>query len=134
MSDEKTHGVDIRRIGRAPKRRRAFGVFEAAVPIAAAGIDHVPRVAVQPRVGIADGMRFVQFYFGLPVAMIILSVTLVPFFYRAKVFTAYEYLERRFDKKTRALAGLLFLVSRGLAVGRSARLGGKYLCRRTTSG
>ena len=67
--------------------------------------------------GYSDGMRFVQFYFGLPVAMIILSVTLVPFFYRAKVFTAYEYLERRFDKKTRALAGLLFLVSRGLAVG-----------------
>ena len=67
--------------------------------------------------GYADGMRFVQFYFGLPIAMIILSVTLVPFFYRAKVFTAYEYLERRFDSKTRALAGLLFLVSRGLAVG-----------------
>ena len=67
--------------------------------------------------GYSDGMRFVQFYFGLPIAMIILSVTLVPFFYRAKVFTAYEYLERRFDKKTRALASLLFLVSRGLAVG-----------------
>ncbi len=67
--------------------------------------------------GYDDGMRFVQFYFGLPVAMIILSVTLVPFFYRAKVFTAYEYLERRFDAKTRALAGLLFLISRGLAVG-----------------
>ena len=67
--------------------------------------------------GYSDGMRFVQFYFGLPVAMIILSVTLVPFFYRAKVFTAYEYLERRFDAKTRMLAGLLFLVSRGLAVG-----------------
>lgn len=67
--------------------------------------------------GYDDGMRFVQFYFGLPVAMIILSVTLVPFLYRAKVFTAYEYLERRFDAKTRTLAGLLFLVSRGLAVG-----------------
>ena len=67
--------------------------------------------------GYSDGMRFVQFYFGLPIAMIVLSVTLVPFFYRAKVFTAYEYLERRFDKKTRALASLLFLVSRGLAVG-----------------
>ena len=67
--------------------------------------------------GYSDGMRFVQFYFGLPVAMIILSVTLVPFFYRARVFTAYEYLERRFDAKTRMLAGLLFLVSRELAVG-----------------
>src|SRR5438034_4248503 len=49
--------------------------------------------------GYADGMRFVQFYFGLPVAMVILSVTLVPFFYRARVFTAYEYLEQRFDLK-----------------------------------
>ena len=67
--------------------------------------------------GYEDGMRLVQMYFGLPVAMIILSVTLVPFFYRARVFTAYEYLERRFDQKTRALTSLIFLVSRGLAVG-----------------
>ncbi len=67
--------------------------------------------------GYADGMRFVQFYFGLPVAMIILSLTLVPFFYRAKVYTAYEYLERRFDVRTRTLASLLFLVSRGLQAG-----------------
>ena len=67
--------------------------------------------------GYADGVRFVQFYFGLPVAMIILSVTLVPFFHRARVFTAYEYLEQRFDAKTRALASLLFLVSRGLSAG-----------------
>src|SRR5205085_3295180 len=65
----------------------------------------------------ADGMRFIQFYFGLPLAMIILSLTLVPFFYRAKVFTAYEYLERRFDLKTRTLASLLFLCSRGLSCG-----------------
>ncbi len=64
-----------------------------------------------------DGMRFVQFYFGLPLAMIILSVTLVPFFHRAKVYTAYEYLERRFDVRTRVLASLLFLVSRGLSAG-----------------
>jgi SSS family transporter len=67
--------------------------------------------------GYADGMRFVQFYFGLPIAMIILSVTLVPFFYRARVFTAYEYLEKRFDLKTRTLASLLFLMSRGLSCG-----------------
>jgi SSS family solute:Na+ symporter len=65
--------------------------------------------------GYADGMRFVQFYFGLPIAMIILSVTVVPFFWRAKVYTAYEYLERRFDLKTRTLTALLFLVSRGLS-------------------
>ena len=67
--------------------------------------------------GYADGMRFVQFYFGLPIAMVILSVTLVPFFYRARVFTAYEYLEQRFDLKTRTLASLLFLMSRGLSCG-----------------
>ena len=64
-----------------------------------------------------DGMRFIQFYYGLPLAMIILCVTAVPFFYRAKVFTAYEYLEQRFDAKTRTLTSFLFLVSRGLGVG-----------------
>jgi Na+/proline symporter len=64
-----------------------------------------------------DGMRFVQFYFGLPIAMIILSVTLVPLFHRAKVYTAYEYLEQRFDAKTRALASVIFLIERGLAIG-----------------
>jgi solute:Na+ symporter, SSS family len=67
--------------------------------------------------GYEDGMRFVQFYFGLPVAMIILSVTVVPFFYRARVYTAYEYLERRFDPKTRVLTSALFLASRGLSCG-----------------
>ena len=67
--------------------------------------------------GYDDGVRFVQFYFGLPIAMIILSVTLVPFFHRARVYTAYEYLEKRFDARTRMLASLLFLVSRGLAAG-----------------
>ena len=65
--------------------------------------------------GYADGMKFVQFYFGLPIAMIILSVTAVPFFWRAKVYTAYEYLERRFDSKTRTLTAFLFLLSRGLS-------------------
>lgn len=65
----------------------------------------------------SDGMRFIQFYFGLPFAMVILCVTAVPFFYRAKVFTAYEYLERRFDSKTRSLTSFLFLISRGLSCG-----------------
>ncbi len=64
-----------------------------------------------------DGMRFLVVYFGLPFAMVILCVTLVPFFYRARVFTAYEYLERRFDARTRTLTSLLFLLSRGLSVG-----------------
>jgi Na+/proline symporter len=65
----------------------------------------------------ADGMRFIQFYFGLPIAMVILCITVVPFFYRAKVYTAYEYLERRFDSKTRALASACFLFQRGLSCG-----------------
>ncbi len=64
-----------------------------------------------------DGMRFVQFYFGLPIAMVILCVTAVPIFHKAGVYTAYEYLERRFDAKTRALAGIVFLIQRGAAVG-----------------
>ena len=65
----------------------------------------------------ADGMRFVQFYFGLPIAMVVLSVTLVPFFYRSRVYTAYEYLERRFDAKTRTAASLLFLCGRSMSTG-----------------
>ena len=52
--------------------------------------------------GYTDGLRFIQFYFALPLAMVILSVTLVPFFYNSGVYTAYQYLERRFDAKTRA--------------------------------
>ena len=67
--------------------------------------------------GYRDGLRFVQFYFGLPLAMLILSVTVVPFFYRARVYTAYEYLEQRFDLKTRTLTSALFLISRGLQCG-----------------
>lgn len=67
--------------------------------------------------GATDGMRFVQFYFGLPLAMVILGVTLVPFLHGARVFTAYEYLERRFDAKTRSLTSFLFLISRGMSCG-----------------
>src|SRR5690554_5034681 len=64
-----------------------------------------------------DGMGFVQFYFGLPIAMVILSITAVPIYAKLKVFTAYQYLETRFDLKTRTLAALLFLIQRGLAAG-----------------
>lgn len=64
-----------------------------------------------------DGMRFVQFYFGLPIGMVILSITAIPIYHRLKVHTAYEYLENRFDLKTRTLASLLFLAGRGLAAG-----------------
>jgi SSS family transporter len=64
-----------------------------------------------------DGMRFVQFYFGLPIAMFILAYTAVPMFHRAKVYTAYEFLEKRFDARTRALVSAIFLTQRGLALG-----------------
>ncbi len=67
--------------------------------------------------GYMDGMRFIQFYYGLPIAMVILCVTAVPFFYRANVFTAYEYLEKRFDVRVRTLTSFFFLISRGLGVG-----------------
>ncbi len=67
--------------------------------------------------GATDGLRFVQFYFGLPLAMVVLGVTLVPFLHGAKVYTAYEYLERRFDPQTRSLTSLLFLLSRGMSCG-----------------
>lgn len=70
-----------------------------------------------PGQAIEDGMRFLQFYFGLPLAMVIISVTMVPIYYRLKVFTAYEYLESRFDLKTRTLAAIFFLVLRGLSAG-----------------
>jgi len=64
-----------------------------------------------------DGMRFVQFYLGLPVAMIILSITAVPIFHKLNIYTAYEYLEKRFDLKNRVLGSVLFLTQRGLAAG-----------------
>ncbi len=64
-----------------------------------------------------DGMRFVQFYFGLPIAMIILSFTAVPLFRKARVYTAYEFLEQRFDSRVRALVSGIFLLQRGLALG-----------------
>src|SRR6202000_638287 len=65
----------------------------------------------------SDEMLFVQFYFGLPLAMIVLCVTFVPIFHKLKVYTAYEFLEQRFDLKTRALTSFLFLIQRGLSTG-----------------
>ena len=64
-----------------------------------------------------DGMGFVQFYFGLPIAMVVIAITFIPIFKRLKVFTAYEFLEQRFDLKTRSLAAIIFLIQRGLAAG-----------------
>lgn len=70
-----------------------------------------------PGLAFSSGMAFVQFYFGLPLAMIVLCITFVPIFHRLKVYTAYEFLEKRFDLKTRALTAFLFLVQRGLSTG-----------------
>jgi len=64
-----------------------------------------------------DGMGFVQFYFGLPIAMVVISMTFIPIYHKLKVFTAYEYLEQRFDLKTRSLTAILFLIQRGLGTG-----------------
>ena len=70
-----------------------------------------------PGLAYSSGMSFVQFYLGLPLAMIVLSITFVPIFHKLKVYTAYEYLEQRFDLKTRALTAFLFLIQRGLSTG-----------------
>jgi solute:Na+ symporter, SSS family len=64
-----------------------------------------------------DGMRFVQYYFGLPLAMVILCITFLPMFHKLKIYTAYEFLEKRFDLKTRTFTSFLFLLSRGLSTG-----------------
>src|SRR5919112_2683109 len=65
----------------------------------------------------ADGMRFVQYYFGIPLAMVVICITFVPLFNKLKVYTAYEFLEKRFDAKTRLLTSFLFLLQRGLSTG-----------------
>ena len=70
-----------------------------------------------PGLAFEDGMRFVQFYFGLPLAMVVISATIIPIYHKLKVYTAYEYLESRFDLKTRSLAAILFLIQRGFAAG-----------------
>ncbi|MDO8998816.1 MAG: sodium:solute symporter [Bacteroidota bacterium] len=70
-----------------------------------------------PGQGYSDGLRFVQFYFGLPLAMVVLCITFIPIFHKLKVYTAYEFLETRFDNKTRTLTAFLFLLQRGLSTG-----------------
>ncbi len=70
-----------------------------------------------PALGYTDGLRFIQFYFGLPLAMIVLCITFVPIFHKLNVYTAYEYLEKRFDLKTRTLTAFLFLLQRGVSNG-----------------
>ncbi len=108
---------------RGHKSVRSFVVASRSVPWYAVGLSIMATQASAVTFisttgqGYVDGMRFVQFYFGLPIAMLILSYTAVPFFRAANVFTAYEYLERRFDARVRALISGIFLLQRGLALG-----------------
>jgi SSS family transporter len=96
--------------------KRSIPWWAAGISVMATQLSAITMIGTTGQ-GYTDGMRFVQFYFGLPVAMIILSVTLVPFFYNSGVYTAYEYLEKRFDPKTRTFTSLLFLLSRGMSCG-----------------
>jgi SSS family transporter len=96
--------------------KRSIPWWAAGISVMATQLSAITMIGTTGQ-GYTDGLRFIQFYFGLPLAMIILAATLVPFFYRANVYTAYEYLERRFDAKTRTLTSLLFLISRGMSCG-----------------
>jgi SSS family transporter len=96
--------------------KRSIPWWAAGISVMATQLSAITMIGT-PGQAYNDGLRFIQFYYALPLAMIILCVTLVPFFYRSGVYTAYEYLERRFDAKTRSVTSLLFLLSRGLAVG-----------------
>ena len=93
---------------------RSFPWWAVGLSVMATQLSAVTMIGTTGQ-GATDGLRFVQFYFGLPLAMVILGVTLVPFLHGAKVFTAYEFLERRFDAKTRSLTAFLFLLSRGMS-------------------
>jgi hypothetical protein len=126
--DHRRHLPGLHRLGRPPRSKgtheiegyflanRSLPWWAVGLSVMATQLSAITLVGTTGQ-GATDGMRFIQFYFGLPLAMIILAVTLVPFFHRAKVFTAYEYLERRFDARTRSLTAALFLMSRGMAVG-----------------
>jgi solute:Na+ symporter, SSS family len=96
--------------------KRSIPWWAAGISVMATQLSAITMIGTTGQ-GYNDGLRFIQFYFGLPLAMIVLCVTLVPFFYNSGVYTAYEYLERRFDGKTRTLTSLLFLISRGLSCG-----------------
>ena len=96
--------------------KRSIPWWAAGISVMATQLSAITMIGTTGQ-AFSDGMRFIQFYFALPVAMIILSVTLVPFFYNARVYTAYEYLEKRFDARVRSITSLLFLISRGLSVG-----------------
>ncbi len=96
--------------------KRSIPWWAAGISVMATQLSAITMIGTTGQ-GYTDGLRFIQFYFALPVAMIVLSLTLVPFFYNSGVYTAYQYLERRFDGKTRSFTSLLFLVSRGMSCG-----------------
>ena len=96
--------------------KRSIPWWAAGISVMATQLSAITMIGTTGQ-GYNDGMRFIQFYFGLPLAMVILSITLVPFFYNSGVYTAYEYLEKRFDSKTRSFTSALFLVSRGMSCG-----------------
>jgi solute:Na+ symporter, SSS family len=96
--------------------KRSIPWWAAGISVMATQLSAITMIGTTGQ-GYSDGMRFIQFYFGLPLAMILLSLTLVPFFYNSGVYTAYEYLERRFDAKTRTFTSFLFLLSRGMSCG-----------------
>lgn len=110
-------------IGRGQKSNESYLKADSKMPwyIVLLGIMATQASAITflsaPGQAYTDGMRFVQYYFGLPLAMIVICITFIPIFQRLNVYTAYEYLENRFDKKTRVLTSLLFLFSRGLSTG-----------------
>ena len=95
---------------------RAMPWYAMALSIMATQASAVTFIST-PGQAYVDGMRFVQFYFGLPLAMVILAFTAVPLFHRARVYTAYQYLEQRFDVRTGTLVSIIFLIQRGLALG-----------------
>src|ERR1700761_6963141 len=107
----RSHNVDQYLIGNRSLRWYHVGLSVMATQASAITFLSAPGQAY------SDGMRFVQFYLGLPLAMIVLCVTFVPIFHSLKVYTAYEFLEQRFNLKTRALTSLLFLIQRGLSTG-----------------
>ena len=96
--------------------KRSIPWWAAGISVMATQLSAITMIGTTGQ-GYTDGLRFIQFYFALPLAMIVLSITLVPFFYNSGVFTAYEYLEKRFDSKTRSFTSLLFLISRGMSCG-----------------
>src|SRR5688572_6141345 len=96
--------------------KRSIPWWAAGISVMATQLSAITMIGTTGQ-GYNDGLRFIQFYYALTIAMIVLSVTLVPFFYNSVVYTAYEYLETRFDTKTRSFTSLLFLISRGMSCG-----------------